>query len=474
MRSILFQVMLFSLVHHGGAFVAAAETVQLAKNDSFDWPGFLGPHRNGKSNERGLPISWPKTGPTVVWQKEVGTGYAAPAISEGRLFHFSRTGDLAQLKCFDAATGMEIWKCEYPTDFVDMLGYNNGPRATPMADGQYVYTFGAEGVLQCVRSADGKPVWRIDTTKEFHVVKNFFGVGSTPLVWNGLLLVNVGGSPPGGPSDVYSASGHVEPSGSAIVAFDKATGKVRWQTGNDLASYSSPIVAQIGGRDVVFMFARNNLLAIDPEKGQTVSQFPWRSRRLESVNASTPVIVGNEVFVSETYEVGSALVRFDGSKFSEVWTDRNRRRDRAMALHWNTPIEVDGYLYGSSGYHAPEAELRCIEWKTGKVMWSEPGMTRSSLLLVDGKLVCLSEDGTLRIVRPSSQKYEEIVRWDFGIGEGEDPATPGAIVGKPHSEASPNAALLPYPAWAAPALSRGMLYIEGAGRLVCLRLISAQ
>jgi outer membrane protein assembly factor BamB len=419
---------------------------------SHDWPGFLGPHRNGKSDERGIPPQWPEKGPPVVWQRDVGTGYAAPAIAGGRLFQFSRFENSARLGCFDAATGNPQWTCDYPTAFEDMLGYNNGPRATPLVDGEYVYTFGAEGVLQCVRVTDGQMVWRIDTTKGFDVVKNFFGVGSTPLVYHDLLLVCVGGSPPGGPTDVYAASGHVESNGSALVAFDKATGKVRWKAGNDLASYSSPVLANIGGRDIVFMFARDVLMAVDPAKGEVLAQFPWRARKLESVNASTPVVVGDEIFISETYELGSAVVKFTGSAFEEVWSDRNRRRNQAMALHWNTPIEHDGYLYGSSGYHAPEAELRCVEWKTGKVMWSEPNMGRSSLLLVDGILVCLSEDGTLRVLRPNPQKYEELAKWEMTAADGSQ--------------------LLPYPAWAAPALSHGLLYVEGANRLVCLKLLN--
>ncbi len=376
------------------------------------------------------------------------------AICAGRLFHFGRFENNARLTCLDATTGVEQWKCEYPTAFEDMLGYNNGPRATPVVDGPSVYTFGAEGVLQCVRVADGQMEWRIDTTKDFGVVKNFFGVGSTPLVYGDLLLVCVGGSPPGGPTDVYAANGNVESNGSAVVAFEKATGQVRWKTGDDLASYSSPVLAKIGGRDVVFMFARGGLLAIDPTKGKMIANFPWRARRLESVNASTPVVVGDEIFISETYELGSALVRFTGSAFEEIWTDRDRRRNQAMALHWNTPIEHDGYLYGSSGYHAPEAELRCVEWKTGKVMWSEPGMGRSSLLLVDGMIVCLSEEGTLRLLKPNPQKYEEVAKWEMTVADG-----------------SP---LLPYPAWAAPALSHGLLYVEGANRLVCLKLLNGE
>jgi outer membrane protein assembly factor BamB len=439
--------------------LACAETlpavsVPSGKLEGDDWPGFLGPHRNGKSTETGLPTQWPAGGPPIVWQKPIGTGYSAPAISEGRLYHFARFGDAARLTCLDAKTGDEFWICEHPTDYEDMLGYNNGPRATPVVDGAHVYTYSAEGILQCVRVADGKPLWRIDTMKDFHVVKNFFGVGSTPLVWGDLLIVNVGGSPAGSPPDVYAARGQVESSSSCIVAFDKATGAVRWKTGDDLASYTSPVVVRFGGRDVVFMFARGGLMAIDPAKGETLTHFPWRARLLESVNASTPVVTGNEVFISETYELGSAMVRFTGSAFEEIWSDRGRRRNRAMALHWNTPIEHEGYLYGSSGYHAPDAELRCVEWKTGKVLWSEPNMGRSSLLLVDGTFVCLSEDGVVRLIRATPEKYDKLAEWELAAADG--------------------APLLTYPAWAAPALARGLLYVQGADQLVCLKLIEPQ
>jgi outer membrane protein assembly factor BamB len=415
-----------------------------------DWPGFLGPGRDGKSSERGLPREWPAK-PNIVWHKKIGVGYAGPAICEGRLFHFARFGDSARLSCLNAETGAEIWTCDYPTDFEDMLGYNNGPRATPVVDGPHVFTFGAEGILQCVRVNDGQRVWQVDTTKEFNVVKNFFGAGSTPLVLGDLLIVNVGGSPPGGPADIYAARGNVRSNGSAVVAFDKTTGKVRWKTGDDLASYASPVAAKIDGRNVVLMFARGGLLAIDAAGGKTLATFPWRSPKLESVNASSPVMVGNEVFISETYDLGSALVKFTGGAFEEVWTDRNRRRDRAMALHWNTPIVQSGYLYGSSGYHSPEAELRCVEWKTGKVLWSEPDMGRSSLLLVDETLVCLSEDGTLRLIRATPQRFEKLAEWKLKTDDG--------------------TSLLKTPAWTAPALARGLLYVQGADRLVCIELM---
>ena len=265
-------VLLLSLLVHSGCSERQrpiAATTSRHEIDA-DWPDFLGPDRNGKSSEVGLPTTWPAGGPPVVWQKKIGTGYSAPVISHGRLFHFARFGDTARLTCLNSQTGDELWTCDYPTDYTDMLGYNNGPRATPVVDGSQVYTFGVEGMLQAVRTSDGQRIWQIDTMKDFNVVKNFFGVGSTPLVWGELLIVNIGGSPQGGPPDVYSANGKVRSDASAVVALEKTTGKVRWKTGEDLASYASPIASKIDGTDVLFVFARSGLMAIDPVKGQSL------------------------------------------------------------------------------------------------------------------------------------------------------------------------------------------------------------
>src|SRR4051794_14209359 len=121
MRAIRFLAILLPFVFVGQSFLSAAPPESPEPKPSFDWPGFLGPHRNGKSDEHGLPTTWSPKGPPVVWQKAVGTGYSAPAIRDGKLFHFSRTQNSAQLKCFNAESGDELWACDYATDFVDML-----------------------------------------------------------------------------------------------------------------------------------------------------------------------------------------------------------------------------------------------------------------------------------------------------------------------------------------------------------------
>ena len=269
-----------------------------------DWPDFLGPARNGKSPEVNVLAPWPAQGPPIVWQAALGTSYGAPSLSRGRLFHFDRHDDQARLTCRAAETGRELWRCEHPTDYQDMLNYNNGPRCTPVVDGSRVYTFSADGMLQCVRTADGTPVWRIDTMQRFGVAQNFFGVGSTPVLFQDVLIANIGGSPPGSPADVYS--GPVEGNGTGIVAFDKHTGEVRWSATDELASYASPVLASIGDRPWCFVFARGGLIGCDPRDGSVDFSFPWRADLLESVNASSPVVVGSDVFISETYGPGSA------------------------------------------------------------------------------------------------------------------------------------------------------------------------
>lgn len=409
-----------------------------------DWPGFLGPFGNSESPEKGIITPWPADGLRVVWQTQLGTGYGMPSISRGRLFLFDRQGNLARLRCLKSETGQELWKFEYPTAYQDFYGYNNGPRCFPVVDDDRVYIYGAGGMLHCVRVLDGQPLWKHDTAAEFGVVQNFFGVGSTPVVEGELLIAQVGGSPPG--SGEFPSLGQ-RGNGSGIVAFDKLTGEVRYRATDELASYSVPTPATIGGRRWCFVFARGGLIGMDPASGKVDFHYPWRAKILESVNASNPVIVGDQVFISETYGPGSALLRLKPGGYEVVWTDTDKPRNKSMQCHWNTPVYHDGYLYGCSGRHTGDAQLRCIEFATGKVMWSRPGLTRSSLLMVDGHFICLSEAGRLMLLKVNPQKFDLVSRID----------------GKELS--------LEYPCWAAPVLSHGLLYVRGKDRLVCLELI---
>ena len=425
-----------------------------------DWPTFLGPTGDGKSPEKGVLIPWPKQGPKIVWSRKLGTSYGGPTVCRGRLFQFDRFGDQARLYCVHAETGSPLWKYEYPTAYEDHYGYNNGPRCSPLVDGNRVYVLGAEGMLACVRADSGQEVWKLDTAKQFGVVQNFFGVGSNPVIEGDLLLVMVGGSPRDAAGAQPRPLDRVEGDGSGIVAFDKFTGQVKYKITDELASYAPLKLATIGGRRWCFAFCRGGLVGFEPATGKVDFQYPWRAAILESVNASGPVVVANRVLISETYGPGSSLLEVSPGSHKVIWKDTERTRAKALQTHWNTPIYHDGFVFGCSGRHTENADLRCLDWKTGKVLWKEPGTTRVQLTYVDGHFLSLGEYGELKLIRARGDKFDLVA--EAVIKE----AVPAPVVSNEAERP-----LLKYPCWAAPVISHGLLYARGADRLVCLELI---
>jgi outer membrane protein assembly factor BamB len=352
-----------------------------------DWPQFLGPNRDGISTETGLLPSWPKNGPPVLWQKEVGEGYSGPVIAGGKLILFHRVGDNDIIACLDAATGKERWKFAYPTSYQDQLGKGDGPRATPVVAGNRVYTLGAQGKLHCLELDSGKKVWERALLQEYQVPPSYFGVGTTPLVEGNLLLVNVGAKKAG------------------VVAFDKDTGKEVWRATDDGASYSSPVAATLGGKRSAVFFTRQGVVLLDPKTGAVRYTKLWRARYNASVNAATPLVIGDLVFVSTCYETGALLLKVGADKVEEVWSG-----DEEMSNHYTTCVHHKGFLYGFHGRQEPGAALRCVELKTGKVRWTRPRYGCGSMVLADGQLVIVTERGDLVLAEPTPEAYREKAR----------------------------------------------------------------
>jgi len=434
----------------GAADVAADE----------DWPQLLGPRANGISTETGLLEKWPPAGPPVVWEKTIGTGYGAPSVRGERLVLHHRLGDEEIVECFDAAAGKSLWRYAYSSKFIDPYGYNNGPRGSPLLTSDRCYTFGAEGKLLCLDLKSGKLVWQRDTAKEWEIPQAFFGVGSSPILEGDLLLVMVGGQP-----------------NSGMVAFDATTGKTVWQSVGEKnwqgqpmigwpgeqqvkwsrfekqASYSTPVAATVNGKRHVFCLMRQGLVSVDPKTGAVNFSFWFRSRLNDSVNASSPVVVDDLVFISAAYyKVGSVLLKIkpDGRSVEEVW------RSTALETHWNTPVYHEGYLYAFSGRNEPDARFRCVELKTGKVVWERdehwaahstltPSVYgRGSCLMAEGKLIVLGEGGLLGLFKVNPKREEELSRFQV--------------------------AGLHYPSWAAPVLAHKKLYLRNEDKLICLNL----
>jgi outer membrane protein assembly factor BamB len=404
--------------HLTAVLIISTGSSLLTKAD--DWPQYLGPHRDGTSAATGLNWNWPSEGPPVVWSREVGAGFAGVVVADEKVILFQRIDNEEVVEQLDAATGKPLWTFAYRTRYVDDFGFDPGPRATPLvADGR-VFTLGANGDLHGLDAASGAKRWHRNLLAEYGANKGYFGVACSPLLADGLLLVNVGGKRAG------------------IVAFDPATGNEVWKATDDAASYSSPTLGTIGGKQRAVFFTRAGLQALDPKTGAVAYSYPWRSRLDASVNAATPLVYNGDVFLTASYGTGAVLLRPTGNDLAEVWSN-----DRSLSSHYNTPVRTGEFLYGVHGrQEGGAAQLRCVAWATGEVKWSRPRFGCASLIAVDGGLLAVTEGG-------------ELVRFD---------ADPAKYVERGRVK------ILNSVTRAAPALAEGRLFVRDSDRLVCLNL----
>lgn len=392
-----------------------------------DWPQFLGPDRNGTYTGPSLAGSWPASGPRVVWRKQVGAGFAGPVVAGGRLILFHRVGNEEVVEALDARTGSPQWRHAYPTTYRDDFGFDEGPRAAPVVAGGRVFTFGAEGQLHALDLASGRPVWSEDTRRRFGVRKGFFGAAGSPLVEDGRVLANVGGSLGG--------------KEAGVVAFNADTGAILWTATNHEASYSSAVSATFSGQKTAVFLTRQGLVGLDPASGAVRFQRTWRSRSSSSVNAASPLVVGDLLFVSATYETGAAVVQVRSSGLSQLWSS-----DDVMSNHYATSVHRDGILYGFHGRQEFNPSLRAVDLKTGAVKWSVDRYRAGSVTLAGDRLVILRETGELVIAQATPEAYRPIAQ----------------------------AQILPPTLRSYPALSDGFLYVRNndtrSDTLLCLDL----
>jgi outer membrane protein assembly factor BamB len=395
----------------------------LSQGTSSDWPQLLGPTRNGVYRGPAVLETWPAGGPRVVWRKQVGEGFSGPVVSQGHLILFHRMNNREIVEALDPETGAPQWKYDYPTAYRDDFGFDEGPRAVPVIADGIVYTFGAEGQLNALDLATGKRIWGEDTMHRFGVSKGFFGAAGSPVIEAGKAIANIGGRDGG------------------IVAFDAKSGKVLWTATSDEASYSSGVAATIGGRRSVVFLTRTNLVGLDPATGKVQFQKRWRALQAASVNAATPLVIndpmGDLIFVSAEYGPGAGVFRVEGANLTPLWTS-----DEALTNHYATSVYRDGILYGFHGRQEFGQSFRAVDFRTGKVRWSQERFLAGSVMLVGDRLLILRETGELILAAASPDAFRPLAR----------------------------AQILPATVRPYPALANGLLYARNEKTLVCLDL----
>jgi outer membrane protein assembly factor BamB len=283
-----------------------------------------------------------------------------------------------------------------------------------------VYVFGAAGDLHAVSLDDGKERWSRSLYADYHGDEGYFGAGSTPILISGKLLVNVGGR------------------GAGIVCLDAKTGQTLWKASDEAASYSSPAAAKVDGREQALFVTRLNCVLADPADGTIAKLFPF-GKRGPTVNAASPLVLGDRLFVTASYGIGAELATLNRSEAKKMWAN-----DESLSSQYSTPVEHNGFLYGNHGREdVGVAELRCVELSTGRVAWSKKDYGVAHLIVGGDKLLIQKVDGQLALATADPTSYRELA----------------------------SARVAPAPTRALPALSNGRLFIRsgsGGGELTCL------
>ncbi len=353
-----------------------------------DWPQFLGPHRDGSYQGTNLADLWPKEGPKRLWKRSAGQGFSGPVATRQNVFLFHRLGDKETVECLRLDTGARVWQFDYKASYRDDFGFDEGPRSTPALSDDWLYTMGADGSVHCLQASSGKLVWSTDLKSKFSTSKGFFGMACSPLVENNAVLLNIGGA-----------------HGAGVIALDRSSGKLLWKALDDEASYSSPASATLGGKRWTFFLTRSGLAVIDPATGSVADRFPWRSRTQASVHGATPIVQGDQVFISSSYETGAAMLRFDGQQLRKLWS-----RDDVLSSHYASCVAHKGHLYGYDGRQEQGTSLVCVEWATGKPKWRQEGLGSGTLTLCGDVLLILSETGELIRAKATPSRFTELSR----------------------------------------------------------------
>ncbi len=376
-----------------------------------DWPQWLGPQRDAVWRETGILEKFPEGGPKVLWRVPVNGGYTGPAVVGGRVFLMDRIAGEPEKKpepgakrtppkagpgkervlCFNAADGEMIWKHEYPCDY--KVDYPSGPRCTPLVKDGKVYTLGTMGDLLCLDTALGKPLWSHDFKKDYGAKVMMWGYASHPLIDGQRLICMVGGE------------------GSAVVAFDKDSGKEIWKalTCKQLG-YCPPMIYEFGGKRQLIAWHGEAVNGLDPETGKVYWTHPFQT--FMGMAISTPRKLGDALFLTSTYK-HSGLVRVDGdgTKAEEVWKGEGKSSFDSV---FSTPFVEGDCIYGNTS----DGVLTCINAKTGERLWqtgkpnNDKPITCADLFFIKNgdRFFIVNEHGDLIIAKLSPKGYEEISR----------------------------------------------------------------
>ena len=378
-----------------------------------NWPNWRGPRHDGVSREKLPKTDFSK----IAWRAKIGVGFSSVAVVGNRVFVLGcsgqKQGNQETFACLDATTGKKLWSDSYPALLVDYL-HEGGPCASPAADGKHIYGLSKSGRLACYATDTGRKHWTVDLLAKAGLSRPpAWGFAASPLVLGKLLIVEA----------------------TFTCALDKTTGKEIWRSKAYKAAYGSPVAFQFEGHTRLAILKTDGLVILDATNGKTVAFQDWRTSF--QTNSTTPIVIGNKIFLSTGYRRGCALFEFTGSGLTQIYTNKN------MSNHMNNSVVLGGFVYGFDGntHMAGPKQLVCLRLADGVLQWRKEGYRCGSLMAVQNHLLVLGETGNLAF-GPASPK-------------GFKPIAAGRVLNGR--------------CWTVPVLSNGRIFARNAaGDLVCV------
>jgi len=366
-----------------------------------NWLQWGGPSRNFMSDSKGLASSWPAGGPKKLWSRALGEGHSSILVENGRLYTMyrqvtrppqGRTTHEEAVAAFDAATGKTLWEFKYPAppDGID-FGEGFGPHSTPLIAGNRVFATSSRSQLFALDKTTGKQIWSHDLVQEYRAIPTSRGYSCSPILYNGTIIVTMGGPDQG------------------VAAFDQQTGKLVWKSGYFVWAPASPILIDVDKQPQLVVFAGDLITGMDPASGRVLWSHPHKTDW--GLNISTPVWSPTDhmLFLSSAYGTGSRALELRQTAGKTTVTEK--WASNRMRVHIGTVIRLGDYVYGSSGDFGP-AFISAVDMKSGKIAWQDRSFARAQLLHADGKLIVLDEDGALGLATVTPQGLKVLARAD--------------------------------------------------------------
>ena len=348
-----------------------------------EWPGFRGPDRDDVVHGVQIATDWSQSPPVQLWRRPIGPGWSSFAVNGNLLYTQEQRGGDEIVSCYKVSTGEPVWTHRDAARFWESNA-GAGPRGTPTLSNGRVYTLGATGIVNALDGATGAVIWSRNAASDTKVKIPMWGIASSPLVVDDVVIVATGGK---------------------LAGYDVTTGNLRWSGGGGGFSYSSPHLVTIDGVPQVLFMSGPGTIAVEAKTGKVLWQHAWAGGSIVQ-----PAMTGDGDLLVNTMggNGGLGIRRLAVANKPGGWTVEERWTSTGLKPYFNDFVVHKGHAFGFDGNI-----LSCIDLQNGQRKWKGGRFGNGQLLLLADQdlLLVLSEEGELALVKATPDQFTEVARF---------------------------------------------------------------